>query len=181
MSKKTILAVAIIVTAIMQTTSAQTQEMSKDTSVSANPLHKVISAYLVLKNALAKDDGEAASKSSKALYKAIDKVPMDKLTAAQHTVWIKYMDKLSYDSEHIKETAETEHQREHFTSLSKNIYAVVKEFNTNSAELYYQFCPMANDGKGAYWLSESEKISNPYMGKKMPSCGSIKETIKANN
>ena len=44
------------------------------------------------------------------------------------------------------------------------MFAVEKAFNTNAVTLYYQFCPMANDGQGAYWVSEREKISNPYMG-----------------
>lgn len=149
----------------------------KDSAASKDPLDAVFTAYLKLKNALTKDDGITASAGAKELYKAVDKAPMDKMTAAQHTAWMKYSEKLSYDAEHIKETTDLEHQREHFISLSKNMYAVEKAFNTNSATVYYQFCPMANDGKGAYWLSEKEKISNPYFGKKMATCGSTKETL----
>ena len=43
--------------------------------------------------------------------------------------------------------------------------------------VYYQFCPMAFDSKGAYWLSESNSIQNPYFGKKMIDCGETKETL----
>jgi len=34
---------------------------------------------------------------------------------------------------------------------------------------------MAGDGKGAIWISETKEIKNPYYGKKMLSCGSMKE------
>lgn len=166
--------VVLLITTALQTSFAQNV---KDSLTSKDPLNAVQSAYLDLKNALAKDDGNQASASAKDLFKAIDKVPMDKLSAEQHKVWMKYSEKLSYDAEHIKGTMETEHQREHFVSLSKNMYEVIKAFNTTTVKVYYQFCPMANDGKGAFWLSEVEKISNPYMGKKMSTCGSTKETI----
>ncbi|CAN5541604.1 hypothetical protein BH11BAC1_BH11BAC1_09490 [soil metagenome] len=47
--------------------------------------------------------------------------------------------------------------------------------------VYYQFCPMANNVKGAYWISEKSAISNPYIGKKMPACGNTRDTIKQAN
>jgi hypothetical protein len=44
--------------------------------------------------------------------------------------------------------------------------------------IYYQFCPMENDGKGAKWISKDETIKNPYYGSQMLSCGKTVETIK---
>jgi hypothetical protein len=150
-----------------------------DSLHSKDPIAPILSAYLNIKNALAKDDEPGTVESAKALFRAIEDVDMSKLSPAQHKVWMTYTKKLSYDAEHIKGTKEMEHQREHFVSLSKNMHEVEKALNSNSMTLYYQFCPMANDGKGAYWLSETEKIKNPYMGKKMPSCGSTKETLNS--
>jgi len=46
-----------------------------------------------------------------------------------------------------------------------------------SGEVYKQYCPMAFDGKGAFWLSSSEEIRNPYYGDKMLKCGRVEETI----
>jgi len=43
--------------------------------------------------------------------------------------------------------------------------------------VYKQYCPMAFDGKGAFWLSSSEEIRNPYYGDKMLKCGRVEETI----
>jgi hypothetical protein len=188
---KIILSVAFMLSTLMLTACGpsdpnnsdnETTQINEATSTSMHghdPLEEVLSAYLALKNALASDDGKTAQASAKTLLAEIGNVPMDKLTKGQNTTWMKYQKKISFDTEHISETNETEHQREHFVTLSKNMYEVEKAFNTSKTTLYYQFCPMANDGKGAYWLSENEKISNPYMGKKMPACGSIKETITA--
>ncbi len=45
-------------------------------------------------------------------------------------------------------------------------------------KIFVRWQMMANDGKGAIWLSEVKEIKNPYLGSKMPDCGSVKETIK---
>jgi hypothetical protein len=37
---------------------------------------------------------------------------------------------------------------------------------------------MYNNNKGASWLSETKEIKNPYLGKKMPDCGEVKEEIR---
>ena len=163
------LIVAIIATSFTQITFAQTDTQS---------ISKVFTEYLNLKNALVANDAKTASASAKTMLDEIGKVPMDKMTSVQHTLWMKYTKKLSYDATHISEVAELDHDREHFTSLSKNMYAVAKAFPTTTP-VYYQFCPMANENKGAYWLSEQEKIHNPYYGDKMNGCSSNKETIQA--
>lgn len=144
---------------------------------SVNPLSEVYAAYFALKDALVLDDGVTASNKAKELFKAIDKVPMDKMTSAQHTVWMKYMTKLSYDAEHIKGVTETEHQREHFSSLSKNMFEVMKVIKP-AYSVYLDHCPMYNDGKGANWISKESVIKNPYYGSKMLTCGKTTETLK---
>ena len=142
-----------------------------------NPLLEVYTAYFDLKDALVKNDGITASNKAKELFKAIDKVSMNKLSASQHTVWMKYMTKLSYDAEHIKGVTETDHQREHFSSLSKNMFEVMKAIKP-SFPIYYDHCPMYNDGKGGDWISKESVIKNPFYGSQMMSCGKTIETIK---
>lgn len=168
--KKIIFVLLIAVAPFVQQSIAQTNNNQ--------PVSKVFAAYINLKNALVANDGKAARASAKTMLEEIAKVPMKSMSSEQHTIWMKYQKKLSYDATHISETDELEHHKEHFMALSKNMYAVVKVFPT-STPVYYQFCPMANTNKGAYWLSEEEKISNPYYGGKMNSCSSTKETIQA--
>jgi hypothetical protein len=61
--------------------------------------------------------------------------------------------------------------------LSENMYALIKVSKTETPT-YYQFCPMANDGKGANWLSKENAVKNPYYGSQMLTCGKVVETIK---
>ena len=48
------------------------------------------------------------------------------------------------------------------------------------AQLYVQYCPMANDDKGATWVSMEEEIINPYFGDMMLHCGNVEYIIENN-
>jgi len=140
-------------------------------------IKKVLSAYIQLKDALVKSDGTTSSNASKTLLTAIQEVNMSELNTDTHTQWMKVVNDLKEDAEHISETKEITHQRDHFMSLSKNLYAVLK-VSKSETPVYYQFCPMANKGKGANWLSLENKIKNPYYGNQMLTCGKVVETIQ---
>ena len=71
-----------------------------------------------------------------------------------------------------------EKKRESFEMISNAFYDMVRVIKPNGATIYYQYCPMAFNDKGAYWLSNADSIRNPYFGKKMLTCGEVKETMK---
>ena len=140
-------------------------------------LKAVFENYFTLKDALVKTDGNEASASGAALLTALEAVEMGKLKMEEHTVWMKVEKALKTDAQHIKENKDTEHQRQHFITLSKNMYELIKVAKP-AETIYYQYCPMANDGKGANWLSKENAVKNPYYGNKMLTCGKTVETIK---
>ena len=141
-----------------------------------NPLSAVFDNYFALKNSLVKTDGTTASISAKNLSTALSKVKMASLSNEVHMVWMKILDNLKIDTQKIADTKEPNKQRQYFSSLSKRLYEVMK-ISKQETPTYYQFCPMANDGKGANWLSKEETIKNPYYGSQMLSCGKTVETI----
>jgi hypothetical protein len=150
------------------------QVKAQDASVSG-AIHNVLDAYYGVKNALADDNGSAAQTKAKDLFAAINAVPVDQLNAGQRKIWMAYTDKLQFDSRHISESTDIAHQREHFTSLSKNMYELIKATKLNDAVVYEQYCPM----KKATWLSETSTIKNPYLGKQMSDCGRTTATLNA--
>jgi len=141
-----------------------------------NQLKSVFDNYFNVKDALVKSDGNATAIASKELVAAINAVKMDKLEMDVHMVWMKVVNQINEDAAHIADTKDVKHQREHFMTLSNDIYALIK-VSKNKTTVYYQFCPMANDGKGANWLSKEKAVRNPYYGSMMLSCGKTVETI----
>lgn len=142
-----------------------------------NQLQPVFDSYFELKDALVKTDGNTASAKAKTLVTALDAVKMDKLEMEVHMVWMKVLKDIKEDAEHIADTKDVKHQRDHFNTLSKNMYSLIK-VSKSATPTYYQFCPMANNGKGANWLSKENAVKNPYYGSQMLTCGKTVETIK---
>ncbi len=142
-----------------------------------NQLKAVFDHYFSLKDALVKSDGTLASSMATHLLTALNTVQMNKLSNEEHMVWMKVMKDLAKDTELIEETKNVSHQRDHFITLSDNMYQLLKVSKQDSPT-YYQHCPMANDGKGANWLSKENVIKNPYYGSAMLSCGKTIETIE---
>ena len=139
-------------------------------------LKEVFDSYFAVKDALVKTDGNLAATKAAYLLNSINSVKMESLTKEENVEWMKVMKDLVFDAEHISETKDAGHQRDHFTSLSKNMYSVMK-VSKQETPTYYQFCPMANKGKGANWLSKENIVKNPYYGSQMLGCGKVVETI----
>lgn len=158
-------------------TKAETILKNKEGVQEINQLQAVFDNYFAVKNALVKTDGNTASAKAKDLLSAINTVQMDKLEMDVHIVWMKVLNPLKEDVEHIGDTKDVNHQREYFDTLSKNMYGLIK-VSKQETPTYYQFCPMANDGIGANWLSKEMAIKNPYYGSQMLTCGKTIETIK---
>ena len=139
----------------------------------------VLSAYYGLKDALVADNAKLAAEKGKAMKTALGNIETKSWTAKQRNAYDEVAKKLDTDAEHIGDNAgKIDHQREHFITLSNNLTTLVKSLKINGETAYSQFCPMANEGKGAFWLSKEDKVKNPYYGKKMLTCGSVKETLK---
>lgn len=140
-------------------------------------LNGVFENYFLLKDELVKTDGVTAAAKAKLLVTSLSEVKMGELSKDVHKVWMKVMKNVMADAKGIAATQDVKAQRVLFVSLSKKMYDLVKvaKFQT---PVYYQFCPMANEGKGANWLSKENAVKNPYYGTKMLKCGEVVETIK---
>jgi copper chaperone CopZ len=141
-----------------------------------NQLKAVYENYFAVKDALVKSDGSAASVKAKDLLTSLKAVKMETLRSEEHSVWMKVKSELTKDAEQITETKEVSQQRNRFNTLSRNMYQLIKVSKTDSP-VYYQHCPMYDDGKGGDWLSKKSSIKNPYYGSQMLSCGKTVETI----
>ncbi len=77
----------------------------------------------------------------------------------------------------MSESEDVAVQREAFVTVTKAMETLL-EGAIESGVIYKQYCPMAFDFTGAYWLSNSKKIYNPYFGDEMLRCGKVASEIK---
>jgi hypothetical protein len=130
--------------------------------VSSEQLKSILSSYFNVKDALVNTD---AKEAKSALAKLLENV-------GSELEQIKSLTKEMHDKEDVEEI------RSGFDDLSKEVYTLVKE-NTESKDqkVYKQFCPMAFNNEGAFWLSSEKEIRNPYFGDKMLKCGKVQEEL----
>ncbi len=141
-------------------------------------LVEVFNKYLVVKDALVATDANAAAKAGLAMTDAIGKVNMGLLKGNAHMKWMEYLENINASVQTITSQDDIEKQRLAFADLGDAMYVTIKYFQVDGLNAYYQFCPMARDGQGAYWFSTTEEIKNPYYGDAMLTCGETKEIIK---
>lgn len=117
-----------------------------------------LSHYFAVKDALVKTD------------------PLDAAQAAKAFLEVNTNPSLKTSLQMISGSMDVNFQRKAFEQLSKDMYHFVKT-NQTGITVYKQFCPMAFNYKGAFWLAKEEQVNNPYFGNLMLHCGHVDETI----
>jgi hypothetical protein len=140
-------------------------------------LNGLVTDYFALNQALIEDNQDGAKIASKKLSETINKFDMTKLRGEQMDFYHLQVAQLIEGLEGIAASADIEETRTDLSTVSESIYALVKAYHPNESALYVQFCPMAKNGSGATWVSNTNEISNPYMGQRMLKCGRTQETL----
>ena len=133
-------------------------------NVADDKLNAVYQHYVHLTTALINGDAAEARIASNAIEAGMKEIPGGASIAAS--------------AARITTAGDIEAQRIVYSTLSNDFIALVKKSGVSGGELYVDYCPMALNDKGAYWLSAKKEIRNPYFGDKMMNCGEVKETIQ---
>ena len=136
----------------------------------------VIAQYFKLKNALVNDQIAPAKSAANELVQLLAKLQSGTLKSSEKTAWEALSKKLTDASVKIKAAKDITELRKHFELLSTEVILLTENYGVNQELVYKDYCPMAFNNKGAYWLSETKEITNPYFGASMLACGEVKQT-----
>lgn len=142
-----------------------------------NQLKGMVEAYIDLKDALVASDASQASTKAKIVDAQLKEVDGTELNDDAKQAWKKWSAEISSKLAKIHSTKSISTQRMAFSPVSDDLYRAVRSFGVKDLGAYYQFCPMAQNGKGAHWMSEDQAIRNPYYGSKMMKCGKTVEEL----
>ena len=134
-------------------------------------LQLIFKSYIDLKNALVNDDPAKVQNAAKTLSSRLNSVSDDTVSQTKKE-WFKLKIAIQQASKKIYNTEQLSDQREVFIVLSVNMTTVVERYGVGQT-VYSQYCPMADNNRGASWLSLEESIRNPYFGQSMLKCGSV--------
>lgn len=142
--------------------------VSANAQTKSNPLlTKLYQNYVSIKSSLASDDSKKTSMAAGEFLKTASTVNAKMIGENKLT-------SLKTDAKTIAKAKNIESQRKAFYSLSDVMIGLAKENKLSDKTIFVQYCPMA---KGS-WLSNEKQIVNPYYGKSMLDCGSVKSEIK---
>lgn len=140
-------------------------------------LKVVFGDYIAMEEGLIHDNSEVAKNAATALLKSLRNVDMNLLNdETAHNRWMHLENELKNAATSISKTSDIKTQREHFIHLSAHLINAVKSYGINQ-KVYVDYCPMANNDVGAYWLSTQKEIQNPYFGATMLKCGEVTDEI----
>lgn len=124
--------------------------------------------YIKIKNALVNDDFAQVKQAALKVENSLKEVKLNK----------EQYNELKNVVSNLAKAGDIKAQRKEFALLSQHLYHLVQRGNLSDKTLYVQHCPMAMGGQGAIWISEEEQVRNPYMGQRMPGCGSLQEKLE---
>ncbi|WP_316822991.1 DUF3347 domain-containing protein [Pedobacter gandavensis] len=134
----------------------------------------LLTSYYDIKNALVNSDAGLASSKATKFAEVLNSMDRRLLSQEEMKAFMGFQDKLGFDAKQISETKDLSLQREQFANFSANLFKLARVVKLSEEPVYYDYCPM----KKSYWLSDNAAIKNPYFGKQMLTCGTVKETLK---
>lgn len=151
---------------------------SKAPELFKKQLTDVYEASLELTEAFVASNAGKTKGTADQVQKVLARVDMMQLSGSAHTDWMAQLGAMNKSLKTITSTGDIDQQRTAYASFEDALYQSVKTFGQTKKPAYRQFCPMARNSKGAYWLSDKKPIRNPYFGDQMLTCGETKEEIR---
>ena len=139
-------------------------------------LTDVVSAYLAVRDALIDSDESDARARLDDLQATLDAVDMSLLDSDAHDAWMEDLTALESHLSHVDHADSLDGIRAEFNTISLVLAYSIQRFGIEGVA-YRQYCPMAFDNEGAYWISDEEEIRNPYLPENMLGCGEVIERL----
>ncbi|BFG69575.1 hypothetical protein KACHI17_04560 [Sediminibacterium sp. KACHI17] len=142
---------------------------------------KMLDSYFQLKDQFIKENDTLITKGTEQLIADINAAAgvLSELKADSSIVSTAktYTTGINNELTAVKQEKDIEERRKSFQVLSEQLYDLIRTVKYDRAVVYHQYCPMAFNDAGAFWLSNSSDIRNPYLPKKMLICGEVKDSI----
>ncbi|MFT3934695.1 MAG: DUF3347 domain-containing protein [Chitinophagaceae bacterium] len=162
---------------------------SKNSEAFNESFEKLLNGYFDLKNALIEYDTAKANASAKALVVYADSLKTGEIkgdsTGLIQKTAADFAGTISGSAKGLIGEADLTKKKREFQLISEGLYNLVRTVKYDRQKLYHQHCPMAfNDEEEGFWISNSNKIENPYLGKMHPKykatmlgCGDITDSL----
>jgi hypothetical protein len=156
-------------------------------------IENLMNAYFSIKDAFVDADTARAKASTRDFIALLDSIPVVELqkedSLISNTAKANIED-IKLNANSLLDQKDITIMRQDFRTISDMLYpGFFGIINYEGKDIYLHNCPMAFDGdKDANWISNSNEVINPYLGKNHPKykgtmlhCGEVKDSITGKN
>ena len=141
----------------------------------------LINAYIDLKDALVASDAAKATAAAQTLRTASDSLKVNEIkgdsTRVIKQTALSYTSTITGSAQALVAEKDIERKRNIFGNIAESMWTLTRTVRYGGKKLFWEYCPMAFNNQGAYWISYERDIKNPYFGSKMMNCGSVEDSI----
>lgn len=142
---------------------------------------QLLNAYYAVKDALVASDPAKTTAAALQLIDASDSLKVSEIqgdtTGIIQETAKSYTANISATAKTLAESQSIEDKRKQFEMIADALWSLTRTVKYTGEKIYWQYCPMAFDNKGAYWMSNNPVIMNPYFGDQMLHCGSSEDSL----
>ena len=155
--------------------------ISDNSDVFNQSFTQLINAYIDLKDALVASDAAKATAAAQTLRTAADSLKVNEIkgdsTGVIKQTALTYTSSITASAQALVAEKDIEGKRKEFGNIADAMWTLTRTVRYGGKKLYWEYCPMAFNNQGAYWISYERDIKNPYFGSKMMTCGSVEDSI----
>ena len=147
----------------------------------------VLDNYYSLKDSLVEWDTTGVDRKALDLARKTDSLPFKEMKADSILVITakSLAQSVSNEARGLAGEVSIEQKRRAFNMLTDEMYNLVRTVHYDGQIIYHIRCPMAfNDSEEGFWLTNSSRVVNPYLGRKHPKygakelgCGEVTDSI----
>jgi hypothetical protein len=134
-------------------------DQKADSPALTEPVKSVLDHYLMIQTDLAKDSVKGLDEHANAIAKAVKGDEMKMLSPD-----------IAKQADNLAQAKDLKAARAAFKPLSTSLVKYLADNKAGKGTYHEAYCPMVK----ASWLQKGTDIKNPYMGKEMLTCGTLK-------
>ncbi len=146
-----------------------------------NSFARMLGSYYTLKDAFVASDTAKINETSKLFKASVDSLNTSEIsgdsTGAIKATAGSFVAAIGNAAAAVSGEKDIDAKRKQLNVITDNLWSLTRTVKYDGEKVYYQFCPMAFKNQGAYWLSNSRQIRNPYFGDKMLTCGETADSL----
>src|SRR5687767_9025926 len=135
----------------------QPLSVGDNTDVFKQSFTQLLNAYNTLKDALVASDTAKATAAALELRTAADSLKVNEIkgdsTGVIKETAASFSSTISGSAQALAAEKDLKNKRKEFEMIADAIWSLTRTVRFSGQKLYWQYCPMAFDNKGAYWIS----------------------------